>query len=170
MRSTLISAQGLAVSAAFVAFAIWSTVWAQDTVTVQADGSITVAVLGEQFLIPAPVAEAVESALEEHADDPASLTQAIRTIVSNNAGTPSSAGLATAIGTLAVFLAGSESPSIVAILLGATQGNNAVSGESLITAIPELRKPRSSGEAFEENLVRANATVENPFQVSPVQQ
>ena len=169
MRSTSNPAKSFAAIAAFAVFALWSTVQAQETVTEQADGSVAVTIEGEQFLIPAPVAEAVERVVLEYADDPAGLRDAIGAIVSENAGNPAAAGLAAAIATLAVFHAGLDSPAIAAIALGASQGNRDVAGESLIAAIPGLRPERSPGEAEEEALVKAQATVENPSQVSPVQ-
>lgn len=169
MRSTSKPIRYVAAIAALAVFALWSAVQAQDTVTEQADGSVAVTIEGEQFLISAPVAEAVERAVLEHADDPAGLRDAIGAIVSENAGNPAAASLAAAIATLAVFHAGSDSPAIAAIALGASQGNGAVAGESLIAAIPGLRPESSPGEAFEESLVQAQATVENPSQVSPVQ-
>ena len=142
---------------------------AQSAIDVQTDGSVAVGIEGERFVIPAPVAEAVERAVAEHADDPEALRLAIQAIVGQYAGASESAGLATAIAAFAVLHAGSNSPSIAAIALGATQGNSGVSGGSVIAAIPTLRAESSPEEAIERELVRAQATVENPAQVSPVQ-
>ena len=143
---------------------------AQDAVSVQADGSVAVSIEDERFVIPAPVAEAVELAVTENADDPEALRLAIQAIISQNAGAPEAAGLATAIAAFAVFHAGSNSPSIAAIALAATGGNSGVSGGSVIAAIPTLRAESGSPEeAVEREIAQAQATVENPAQVSPVQ-
>ncbi len=160
----------LAVLSALLAGTHASAAAAQDAVNVQGDGSVVVSIEGDQFVIPAPVAEAIELAVAENADDPEALRLAIQAIISQNAGVPETAGLATAIAAFAVLNAGSNSPSIAAIALAATGGNSGVSGGSVIAAIPTLRAESGSpGEALEREIVRAQATVENPSQVSPVQ-
>ena len=169
MRSLRNSAKDLATIAALAVSALLFAVQAQSTVTEQPDGSLAVIVEGERFVIPALLAGAVERAVREHTDDPAGLRDAIRAIVRENAANPAVAGLAAAIATLALFHAGSDSPSIAAILLGATQGNSAVAGESLIATVSGLGSEPGPGHEFEAQLVRIRATVENPSQVSPVQ-
>ena len=156
---------------AFFVFALLASAqaWAQQSITEQADGSVTISVEGEQFVIPAPIAEEVELAVRDNGDDPEAIRQAIRAIVSQNAGDSESTGLATAIASLAVYFADSNSSSIAAIGLGVTQGNPGVSGGVVIAAIPALRAQPGPEEIAEQELVRAQATVENPSQVSPVQ-
>lgn len=160
-----IVAKGLA---ALILAALLPIAQAQQAVTVQADGSVAVALENERFVVLGSVAEAVEAAVRENADDPEALRLAIRAIVAEYAGEPGDAGLATALAALAVLHAGSNSSSIAAIALGATQGNSAVSGGSLIAVVPALREA-SPGESAERELARAQATVENPAQISPVQ-
>ncbi len=143
--------------------------WAQHSVSVQADGSVVISTEEERFVIPAPVAGEIELAVRELADDPETLRQAIRDIISRNAGDSGAAGLATAIAAFAVLQAGSDSSLIAAIGLGVTQGNSDVPGAAVIAAIPALRSAPSPEETEQRELDRAQATVENPAQVSPVQ-
>lgn len=143
--------------------------WAQQSVTEQADGSVAISVEGERFVVPAPIAEEVELAVRGNEDDPEAIRQAIRAIISENAGNSESTGLATAIASLAVYYADTNSSSIAAVGLGVTQGNPGVSGGVVIAAIPALRAKPGPEEIAEQELVRAQATVENPSQVSPVQ-
>ncbi len=156
---------------AFFVFALLASAqaWAQQSITEQADGSVTISVEGEQFVIPAPIAEEVELAVRDNGDDPEAIRQAIRAIVSQNAGDSESTGLAAAIASLAVYFADTNSSSIAAIGLGVTQGNPGVSGGVVIAAIPALRAEPGPDEIVERELARAQATVENPSQVSPVQ-
>ena len=143
--------------------------WAQQSVTEQADGSVTINMEGEQYVIPRSLAEEVELAVRDNGDDPEAIRQAIRAIVSQNAGDSESTSMAAAIASLAVHYADSNSSSIAAIGLGVTQGNPGVSGGVVIAAIPALRAQPGPEEIAEQELVRAQATVENPSQVSPVQ-
>lgn len=138
-------------------------------VTEQADGSVAVVMEEERFVIPASVAQEVERAVGDHADDPEALRRAIGDIVGRTAGDAGEADLATAIAALAVFYAGPNSSSVAAIGLGVTEGNPAVSGAAVIEAIPALRSEPSAAEAEEQQVIRAQATVENPAQISPVQ-
>ncbi len=142
---------------------------AQQSMIEQADGSVTISMEGEQYVIPGPLAEEVELAVRDNGDDPEAIRQAIRAIVSQNAGDSESTGMAAAIASLAVYYADTNSSSIAAIGLGVTQGNPGVSGGVVIAAIPALRAQPGPEEIVERELARAQATVENPSQVSPVQ-
>lgn len=157
--------------AAAAVFALLAGVQAQGGygVTEQADGSVAVVMEEERFVIPASVAQEVERAVGDHADDPEALRRSIGDIVARTAGDAGEAALATAIATLAVFYAGPDSSSVAAIGLGVTDGNSAVSGAAVIAAIPALRAGPSAAEAEEQQMIRAQATVENPAQISPVQ-
>lgn len=155
-----------------VFFALLASVQAlaQNTVvSEQADGSVIVSMESGQLAISATVADAVELAVREHADDPEALRQAIRALIGQNAAGSGASDLATAIATLAVFHAGTDSASIAAIVHGASEGNSNVSGGAMLAAIPALSAGGNSLEADERELASAQATVENPSQVSPVQ-
>lgn len=157
--------------AAMTVFALLTGVQAQTgySVTEQADGSVAIVMEEQRFVISASVAQEVELAVNDHADDPEALRQAIGDIVGRNAADAGQADLATAIAALAVFYAGPDSSSVAAIGLGVTEGNPAVSGAAVIAAIPALRSEPSAAESEEQEMIRAQATVENPAQISPVQ-
>ena len=161
----------LRILATMAVFALLAGVQAQTgySVSEQADGSVAVVMEEERFVISAAVAQEVELAVNDYADDPEALRQAIGDIVGRNAADAGEADLATAIAALAVFYAGPNSSSVAAIGLGVTEGNPAVSGSAVIEAIPSLRSEPSAAETEEQEMAQAQATVENPAQVSPVQ-
>ena len=158
---------------------------AQDrTPTDNADGTVEFVVDDRQFLLPAAVAEDVLAAVREHADDPQALQQAIRAIVAEHAGCPEySAGttaiateqcpedvaLATAIATLAIDQARGRSASVDAIVRGAAEGNPNLSAGALLAALPATGLNPRAQDAAERQIAQAQATAENPNQISPVQ-
>lgn len=142
---------------------------AQQAVSEQADGSVAVSVEGEQFVVPASVAEAVVAAVAEHADDPEALQDAIRAIIAANAAVSNDAGLAVAIAVLAIYHAGSDSASIAAIVNGTTAASADAPVAVIVAAMPTLDAQVDAQEADPRQLAQLQATVENPSQVSPVQ-
>ena len=142
---------------------------AQQAVSEQKDGSVSVSVQGEQIVVPASVADAVEAAVAEHSDDPEALQEAIRSIIAEYAAGSNDVTLALAIAMLTISQVGSDSVAIASIITGTVAANNEVSAESIIEVMPTLSAEGNAQEDAEEQVAQLQATVENPFQVSPVQ-
>ena len=142
---------------------------AQQTVSEQTDGSFSVSVQGEQIVVPALVADAIAAAVAEHSDDPQALQEAIRSIIAEYAAGTNDVTLAVAIAVLTISQVGSDSAAIASIITGTVAANNEVAVESIIQVMPTLSAEVDAQEAAEEQLAQLQATVENPFQVSPVQ-
>ena len=142
---------------------------AQQTVSEQTDGSMSVSVQGEQIVVPASVADAVAEAVAEHGDDPEALQEAIRNIIAEYAAASNDVALALAIAVLTISQVGSDSAAIASIITGTVAANNEVSAESIIEVMPSLSAEGGAQEDAEEQVAQLQATVENPFQVSPVQ-
>lgn len=142
---------------------------AQQTVSEQTDGSVSVSVQGEQIVVPASVADAVAAAVAEHGDDPEALQEAIRSIIADYAAGSNDVTLALAIAVLTISQVGSDSVAIASIITGTVAANNEVSAESIIEVMPSLSAEGGAQEDAEEQVAQLQATVENPFQLSPVQ-
>lgn len=135
----------------------------------RANDGVVVRLGTERIVIPTPLAEAVERAVREYADHPGALEQAIHAIISRRAGGANSTSLAAAVATFAILRAESNSALIAAIMRGAAQGNPKLSIETIFAALPALQGERNPEQVGERELIQAQATVENPSQVSPVQ-
>ena len=169
------------------------SVYAQTTVTEQADGSAAVSVEDSRIVVPAAVVDRVEAAARDHADDPQALREAIEAIIAEYAPGPGDAALASAIAVLAIDRSRARSAvfaerglreaplvlaidrsrarsaSIDAVIRGAFAANPNVSSGALLAAVPGLGASPRAQEAEQRRLAQLQATVENPSQISPVQ-
>ena len=141
----------------------------QSPVTENADGTVTIGLDDRQFLVPAVVAEDIAAAVRDHADDPQALELAICSIVADRAGGSDDAELATAVAALAIVYARGRSASVDAIVRGALACNQAISAETLLTAIAEAGLDPRAQSAAERQLAELQATLEDQRQISPVE-
>ncbi len=145
--------------------------WAQPVWTETDNGDIHVIIEQAQApqIISAAVAATINDAVIQYSDDPEALRQAIRAITAEQATGQTSINLATAIAIFAASKVKSDARLLTAVALGASTGNPGISGGSLIASIPALSAEPGPEQVAVQEIVRAQATVENPAQVvSPV--
>ena len=141
--------------------------WAQPVLTETDNGDIYVIVEEAEapHIISAPVVQAVNDAVIQYADDPEGLQQAIRAIIVEHAAGQTSINLATAVAIFTASKVKNNAQLLTAVALGASKGNPGISGGSLIASIPLLSSKPGPEEVIEHEIVRTQATVENPAQV-----